>query len=580
MCWIWALPVCAALAVGAAGQPGTALLDLDRRVREIAALPGEPSAFESMGVTRNDAIMRSIESREAPDSLRRRVVLVGGLDGNDRGTDAVLTAVRWWKTAAPPATKERWQLSAVPCGNPEGWMQLKPTNDSGGKPAVNYPPKDDFFRSPQQAEGQYLWRWLAFQAPDLVLDVRGGNRVRWYVPPGYGALAAALRAQPLAAADSLGMALSRGEPSGLGVVPAIVVDARASDGPELLRAALQAAAGIPRSPMRRAIVERMSRPPLEIASLLARRYPETPSITYIPAAAWSSELRLARLSGDVALREKVRQALAPYLSGARPALEGAPDLPKLSGHLIFADLALEPEGDDAARKLALDAAAMLRSEGDEPARFGRLWTDDMFFSASLLGRAGRLTGDAAHFDLMARTLAVYARKLQRPDGLFVHAPDAPHCWGRGNGFAALGLAEALLYLPAEHPGRAALLDVYRKQMAAMKRAQVPDGTWRQVIDRPESYREVTATAMNLAAMARGLRLGWLDATYAPTVDRAWSGLTPRISGDGGLVDVCAGTGAGPTLRYYYERPAVSGADDRGGAMCLLAAVEMAELRKR
>lgn len=580
MGWICTLPACVALAAGTAGQTGTALPDLDRRVREVAALPGEPSAFESMGVTRTDAIMRSIESREAPDMPRRRVVLLGGLDGNDRGTDAVLGAVRWWKTAAPAAMKESWSLSAVPCGNPEGWLQLKPTNDSGGKPAVNYPPKEDFFRNPQQAEGQYLWRWLAFQAPDLVLDVRGGNRMRWYVPPGYGALAAALQAQPLAAADSLGMALSRGEPSGLGVVPALVVDARASDGPALLQAALRGAAGIPRSPMRKAVVERMSRPPLEIASLLARKYPETPSVTYIPAVAWSSELRLARLSGDMALREKVRQALAAYLSGARPALEGPPDLAKLAGHLIFADLALEPEGDDAARKLALDAAAMLRPEGEEPVLFGRSWTDDMFFSAALLGRAGRLSGEATHFDLMARTLAVYAQKLQRADGLFVHAPDAPHCWGRGNGFAALGLAEALMYLPAEHPRRAAVLEAYRKQMAALKRVQAPDGTWRQVIDRPESYREVTATAMNLAAMARGVRLGWLDPTHATVVDRAWSGLTPRISGDGGLVDVCAGTGAGPTLRYYYERPAVSGSDDRGGAMCLLAAVEMAELRKR
>jgi unsaturated rhamnogalacturonyl hydrolase len=79
-------------------------------------------------------------------------------------------------------------------------------------------------------------------------------------------------------------------------------------------------------------------------------------------------------------------------------------------------------------------------------------------------------------------------------------------------------------------------------------------------------------------MARGIRLGWLDASYRPSVDRAWRALSAHVVDDGTLIDVCAGTGAGPTRRYYFDRPAVTGADDRGGAMGLLAAMEMYELR--
>jgi hypothetical protein len=37
-------------------------------------------------------------------------------------------------------------------------------------------------------------------------------------------------------------------------------------------------------------------------------------------------------------------------------------------------------------------------------------------------------------------------------------------------------------------------------------------------------------------------------------------------------------GAGETKAYYLNRPVVNGADDRGGAMALLAAIEMANLR--
>jgi unsaturated rhamnogalacturonyl hydrolase len=560
-------------------DPAPVHQELDQRIREVAGLPGEPSVFESMGVTRLDVPLRSIESREPLDGPRRRLVLVGGLDGNDRGTDAVLGAVRWFKTQAPASLREAWSVVALPCGNPEGWAQLKPTNDSGGKPAYNYPPQTNFFNDRQNVEARYVWRWLAFQAPDLVVEVRGGNRMNWFVPPAYTSLGTSVRAQPLLSPDTLAMALSRPTPSGLGVVPAMVVDARSTDGPELLRLALQAAANLPRSPMRQAVIQRLRRDPLEVASALARKYPQTPSVAYIPAVAWSATLRLSQLKNDPALVAKVKSEMAPWLNGARPSVNEKPDGVNLAGHIGFADLAAL-EKDEAARKLALDAAALfMPEEADAPARFGQLWCENMFFSATLLGRAGKLSDNAAYHDLMARTLTQYAQKLQRPGGLFQHAADSPFAWGRGNGFASLGLMEALTHLPPNHPRRGEILAIYRKQMEALKGIQTPEGTWRQVIDRPESYREVTATAMNLAAMARGIRLGWLDRSFLPVAERAWRGLSARIVDDGGLADVCTGTGAGPTLRYYYERPAIFGFDDRGGAMSLLAAIEMAELKR-
>ena len=88
--------------------------------------------------------------------------------------------------------------------------------------------------------------------------------------------------------------------------------------------------------------------------------------------------------------------------------------------------------------------------------------------------------------------------------------------------------------------------------------QAPDGMWREIIDRPGAYREETATAMILTAMARGVRLGWLDRSYTPAVDRAWRALAAHITEDGGLVDVCTGTGAGPTVALLLRS-----AGDRG-----------------
>jgi rhamnogalacturonyl hydrolase YesR len=210
---------------------------------------------------------------------------------------------------------------------------------------------------------------------------------------------------------------------------------------------------------------------------------------------------------------------------------------------------------------------------DGIAEYGQGWTDDMFMASSILSRTG-------HVDEAATLLASYARRLQRPDGLFNHAVDGPAAWGRGNGFAALGIVEALTVMPARHRSRATLLEIYRRQMAAIKAQQSPDGMWRQVIDDPAAYREETATAMLLTAMARGIRLGWIDRSYAPVVDRAWHGLAAHVAADGTIIDVCTGTGSGPTHRYYFDRAAITGADDRGGAMALLASMEMYEFERK
>ena len=63
-----------------------------------------------------------------------------------------------------------------------------------------------------------------------------------------------------------------------------------------------------RSPLHQTLMARVERQPLAIARVLARRYPETPAISYIPALAWAQTLRLAAITNDESLREKVWRA--------------------------------------------------------------------------------------------------------------------------------------------------------------------------------------------------------------------------------------------------------------------------------
>ena len=317
--------------------------------------------------------------------------------------------------------------------------------------------------------------------------------------------------------------------------------------------------------------------PLAIARILAARYPAQPIISYIPALAWSSQLRLSQLTGDAQWRDKALKDIEPFTSGKTPAMAEPYRLTNLAGALAFFEAAART-GDRAAGALAgRIALAMLPDAPGEYVNFATGWTDDMFMASSVMSRVG---SDTTTHSALRRMLTVYAGKLQRPDGLFIHAENGAHAWGRGNGFALLGLTEALLHLPASWAGRAAVLEIYRRHLAALASHQSDDGSWRQVIDEPASYRELTATAMITAAIARGISRGWIDrAAYEPIMNRGWQAVAARVNGDGTVKDVCSSTGAGPTKEYYLNRPVVNGADDRGGAMALLAAVEIAELRR-
>jgi unsaturated rhamnogalacturonyl hydrolase len=312
--------------------------------------------------------------------------------------------------------------------------------------------------------------------------------------------------------------------------------------------------------------------PLDVARVLAARYPENATMSYISALSWSSAIRLTTLTSEPRWKEKARQQMLPFIAGEKDSAPGEGSLTSLAGYFALFDL-----GEDAPARKA--AELILSTDQAEIIRFAHGWTDDMFMAASLLARVATRKLDDPYSRAVSRLLTTYAAKLQRPDGLFIHAADAPYAWGRGNGFAALALVEALTHLPESWPDRPRVLEIYRRHMIALARYQSSDGSWRQVVDDYASYHELTVTAMTIAAMARGVRSGWLTRWFAPNIDRGWAAVVARLGADGTLRGVCSGTAAGPTKEYYLTRPVINGADDRGGAMALLAAVEIEELKR-
>ena len=553
-------------------------------VEALAAIPGEPRTVSAAGTTRDDIPLLTLENRTPFDSSRpeRRIVLVGGLTGDAAEARIVLDAVRWFKMQAPASERARWLVSALPLALPDARTGDEAGAGTGGTPAT-FPPIGGFFDDPDRPESRYVWRWVAYQAPDLVVEVRAGAelQVRYRAADLVRGTEAASVAREDGAelpAGSLAAALAdAAHHTGLGPVDAMLVTAGPGDGPAVMREVLRWAGESTsrRSPLRVALERRTAREPLAVARLLARRYPGTASISYIPALAWVHTLRVAEMDGDATLRAGVLEDVRPWLSGERPLFGDRISFAAIAGTMIFSDLARSPGPDrDAATRLAAEGFALAAAEtAPGVPRYASGWSDDFYLGTIAAVRAG----DPEALDAAVRLVTTTAARLQQPSGLFHHDAGAPTAWGRGNGFGALGLAVLLTVLPPEHPERDAVLDIHRRHLAGLRAHQAADGMWHQVVDVPGSYRETSVTAMTLTAMARGLRLGWLDEGYRPVVDRAWRALLAHVLEDGGLVDVCFSTGAGPTRRHYLDRPAVNGADDRGGAMVLGAALEYHDL---
>jgi rhamnogalacturonyl hydrolase YesR len=204
----------------------------------------------------------------------------------------------------------------------------------------------------------------------------------------------------------------------------------------------------------------------------------------------------------------------------------------------------------------------------------RYWIDDMYMITAVQTQAYRATRDKKYLERAAKTMVAYLDKLQQPNGLFFHAPDAQFYWGRGNGWQAAGMTELLLELPKNHPLRPRIVQGYNQMMASLLKYQGEDGMWRQLMDKPESWAETSATGMFTFAFVTGVKKGWLaKKTYGPAARKAWLGLTKYVDADANVTDVCEGTNKGYTYEYYMDRKRRTG-DLHGQAATLWSAMAL------
>ncbi len=204
----------------------------------------------------------------------------------------------------------------------------------------------------------------------------------------------------------------------------------------------------------------------------------------------------------------------------------------------------------------------------------RLWIDDMFMITAVQAQAYRATNNLEYINRTADEMVLYLDELQLENGLFYHSPEAHFSWGRGNGWMAVGMAETLRILPADHKERAKIMAGYLKMMNSLLSHQTMEGMWRQIIDDPDSWEETSSTAMFLYAMVTGVKNGWLDKkVYGAAARKGWIALVGYLNENNDLTEVCAGTNIQNNREHYMNRPRIIG-DLHGHAPLLWCATAL------
>lgn len=174
------------------------------------------------------------------------------------------------------------------------------------------------------------------------------------------------------------------------------------------------------------------------------------------------------------------------------------------------------------------------------------WCDTLFMAAFLLLRVGVMNKDE---DMINDALDQYywhIRYLQDPEsGFYYHGYDnirGDHMsgiyWGRANAWAAYTMAQVGGILPEcyLYPRYMDVAGSLNEQLAALKTVQTENGLWRTVLDDPDSYEEVSASAGIAAAMlVRGNPL------HSKYINKTIRGLLDNVSKEGRVKNVSGGT---------------------------------------
>lgn len=212
----------------------------------------------------------------------------------------------------------------------------------------------------------------------------------------------------------------------------------------------------------------------------------------------------------------------------------------------------------------------------------QMWLDGLYMAEPFKAEYLSFTGDNTHWDDLANQFIwMKENSIDDKTGLLYHGYDesrlqrwadpktgmSPEFWSRAIGWYMIGIVDVLEVFPKDHPKRAELIDIYVKLSdAVIKFQDDKSGTWWQVTDKggkKGNYLESSGTAMFVASLLKGVRLGLLPARMGPASIKGYNGMlkefvTQDADGTYHFIKAVAGAGLGGspyrdgTYEYYIQ----------------------------
>jgi len=233
----------------------------------------------------------------------------------------------------------------------------------------------------------------------------------------------------------------------------------------------------------------------------------------------------------------------------------------------------------------------------------QMWLDGLYMAEPFYAEYAMLFHEDTAFNDIAKQFILIDQHTRDPKtGLYYHGWDeskqqkwadkktglSPNFWSRSLGWYGMALVDVLDYFPADHPQRKELINILNRFAKAFTAFQDPkSGLWYDVTDKqsnPKNYKEASASCMLVYTLAKGVRKGYLPASYLQNAKKGYNGIVKEfIAADAnGQVDLkgtvaVSGLGGNPyrdgSFEYYMSEPVVVN-DPKGMGAFINCAVEM------
>lgn len=191
-----------------------------------------------------------------------------------------------------------------------------------------------------------------------------------------------------------------------------------------------------------------------------------------------------------------------------------------------------------------------------------IWLDCMHFDPPFFAHLDKIDPAQGWAEAAIAEILGYKDFLFDPEtGLYNHfwlekvGRSYTRGWGRGQGWALLGLIDVAAYLPEGLAGAEAVRAEALRLARRMLDYQLADGNWHCMVHEPQSGPESSTAAFMATAFFRGMALGILPvAEFAEPAERAYRAMEANLDDDGNLMGVSAAVMSALVQQHYWHVP--------------------------